>query len=79
MISYLYQTPTPTDPKVGMEARLYGAMAGGLIFAIGSMIFAWAIKGHWVGKFQDERGRGVQIEHARMQANRSQRLAVPAL
>jgi len=33
----------------GIEARLYSSMYGGIIFAIGSMIFAWAINGHWIG------------------------------
>lgn len=38
-----------TDPVKGMEARLWFSMIGGITFATGSMIFAWAIKGHWIG------------------------------
>ena len=34
-----------------MEARLWGSMLGGLTFAVGSLIFAWAIKGHWIGQY----------------------------
>ncbi|KAK9894077.1 MFS general substrate transporter [Cystobasidium minutum MCA 4210] len=36
-------------PTKGMEARLWFSMIGGITFATGSMIFAWAIKGHWIG------------------------------
>lgn len=38
-------------PVKGMEARLYGSLFGGILFAVGSMIFAWAIKGFWVGEW----------------------------
>ena len=38
------------QPTKGIEARLYSSMFGGIIFGIGSMIFAWAAKGHWIGE-----------------------------
>ena len=37
------------EPTKGIEARLYGSLYGGILFAVGSMIFAWAIEGHWIG------------------------------
>ena len=38
------------QPTKGIEARLYSSMYGGIIFGVGSMIFAWSLKGHWIGE-----------------------------
>ena len=43
------------QPTKGIEARLYTSMSGGIIFGVGSMIFAWALHGHWIGERRHRR------------------------